>query len=254
MAGALAAKAYSRPAGAVLAIIRSFLLQKGVVEAPSEERDLFPPDWKVGVTRIPWEVGLAPGGQLSSVLPDISAYDEDGHEIHWTGTVDYAKVARLRASHDTPVRIVAAILASVTGRRIVESDVLGLAQKSPQALEKLKSAGSEYKAHLNRLLDVVALRRSPAFNEVSGRYKAQLRVLIEDQQARIREARIATRRVNQLLGERDEELARLDSGYQPKRATAQLALAAYGISLEENQEALRDEGIVSGVDLDDLNF
>jgi len=110
------------------------------------------------------------------------------------------------------------------------------------------------KAHFNRLLDPIALRRSPEFIEVSMRYKAQLRVLIEDQQAKIREARIATRRVNQLLGERDEALARLDSGYEPKRTTAAQALAQFGIDLAEDQSVLGGDGTIQPVDLEDLNF
>jgi hypothetical protein len=242
-------------AASVVWLVRGWLLSKGAPDAPSSPIDLFPGDWTVGSTAIPLEKGLRAGGGLAPILPHVRAYGPDGKEVHWLGDpVDYSGVDRLRADWDPPVEIVAGILTCVAGKKVSKEDVLRLAQSSPQALEKLKEAGAAFKAHFTRLLDIVALRRSPAFLEVSARYKAQLRVLIEDQQAKIREARVATRRVNQLLGERDEELAKLDGGYEPKRATAAAALAAYGILLSEDQVALSGDGTVTGVDLEDLNF
>jgi len=132
---------------------------------------------------------------------------------------------------------------------------LTVAQQSPQALEKLKEAGKAYKLHLQRMLDPVAQRRSPEFNRVAQQYKAQLRALIDEQQRVILEARRATRRVNQLLGERDEALSRLDPGYVAKRKSAAAALAQFGIELgEEEEDAAALEDVVTRDALHDLDF
>lgn len=130
---------------------------------------------------------------------------------------------------------------------------IGVAQQSPQALEKLKEAGKEMKLHFQRLLDPVAKRRSPEFNRVAQRYKGELRALIDEQQRVILQARQATRRVNQLLGERDEALSRLDPGYVAKRKSAAAALAQYGIDLG-GEDAAALEDTVSREALEDLDF
>lgn len=241
---------------AVLWVLRTWLRAKGVETLPSRPRELYPAPWKVGNTEIPVERGMTSRDQLQLALPSLRVYRADGSEIHWEpdSSPDVTSWDRVKAEWDPPVEIVAYMLSTIQARRIVKDDVLRLAQASPQALEKLKQAGSDFKAHFQRYLDPVALRRSPEFNRVSARYKAELRVLIEDQQEKIRQARAATRRVNQLLGERDQELARLDSGYTPKRATAAAALAAFGISLDDEGDSISGEGVVTGVDLEDLNF
>ncbi|AIW81424.1 hypothetical protein [Colletotrichum higginsianum non-segmented dsRNA virus 1] len=218
-------------------IIRRWLLSKGITQGPATPASIYPPGWRVGRTPIPVEGGGVGVRTLDEVLPNLRAYDEVGNEVfvvqpegNWT------RVARLVAVWPAPVTIVAGMLSALQDTRVTTDRVLGLAQRSPEALEKLKAAGAEFKAHVQRFLDPVALRRSPEFVEVSQRYKRELRALIDEQQRAIREARAATRRVNQLLGERDQALARLDPAYVPKRATAAAALAQYGIDLGEEGE------------------
>nr|QDB74979.1 MAG: hypothetical protein [Penicillium miczynskii RNA virus 1] len=238
-----------------MGIINLFLGAKGVNVAIPDTMALFPPGWKVGTTTIPVTVSGRLNPRLVAIIPHLDIVDARGTEFVWVNdATDNSQFARIKASWDTPVDIIAGILSSVTSKTVTKEDVLKLAQSSPQALEKLKEAGKVFKAHLTRLFDPVSLSRSPEYEETSARFKAQLRVLINDQQAKIREAKIATRRVNQLLGERDEALAKLDSRYEPKRATAAQALAQFGISLEEDQSTFADDGAVTGIDLEDLNF
>nr|WEY07679.1 hypothetical protein [Penicillium citrinum non-segmented dsRNA virus 1] len=242
-------------AASVLRALNVFLAAKGVDLTLKHPKELFPDDWRVGSTVIRVEHGSTVSRGLGPILPNLRIFGRDGKEMHWiTDTTDPSLIDRVKADWDSPVVIIAGILTAITGKNVSKEEVLKLAQTSPQALEKLKEAGSSLKSHLNRLLDPVSLSRSPEFLEVSARYRAQLRVLIDDQQAKIREAKIATRRVNQLLGERDEALSKLDAKYTPKRATAAAALAQYGISLEEEQSALAEDDVVRGLDLEDLNF
>ncbi|AKM52548.1 hypothetical protein [Ustilaginoidea virens unassigned RNA virus HNND-1] len=238
-----------------LDIIRRFLMHQGVSALPRGVEDLFPSDWRVGKTPVPLEWDTVGGRALAGVLPNIRAYDVDGREIHWVGEGrDISHASRLKAEWDAPITIVAAILTAVKKAKISEEDVKLVAQHSPQALEKLKEAGAAYKAHLNRFLDPVALRRDPRYGEVAARYKAEIRSLVAEQQAKIVEARKVTRRLNQLLGQRDEELAKLDPGFTPKRATAAAELAKFGITLEEGEEAESAEAGLTAQMLEDLNF
>jgi hypothetical protein len=192
---------------------------------------------------------------FQNILPSLRGYDQEGKEVDWIDEgADSSRVVRLVAVWDPPVEMVANLLAGVKGTKVTKEDVLRVAEKSPQALEALKKAGSDFRGHFLRFLDPVALRRSPDFNRVAQRYKVQLRAAIDEQQRLIRDARAATRRVNQILGERDEELATLDPGYTPKRATAASALRGFGIDLGEALESADPEGHVAAGVLDDLDF
>lgn len=243
-------------AGAILYVIQRFLAGQGVSGGPSRGLDLFPPEWKVGRTPIP--VADENGRilrQIARALPTLRAYDSQGREVHWVEEGrDMSDVVRLTAQWDAPVEIIARMLSVLKRADVSKDDVLTVAEKSPQALEALKSSGAELKAHFLRYLDPVALRRSPEFNSVAQRYKRQLRAAIDEQQRLIREARAATRRVNQILGERDEALAALDPGYVPKRATAATALRQFGIDLGEALDARDPEGQTASGVLEDLDF
>ncbi|UVW56412.1 hypothetical protein [Colletotrichum gloeosporioides RNA virus 1] len=224
-------------AAAVLYVIREFLAQQGVTDLPADPSSLFPQGWKVGNTPVPVRTTGNDFPWLRDALPHLHGYDASGQEVHWIGEGrDMSSVVRLTANWDSPVSIVSCILSDTKNVKITVDDVLGIAQKSPQALEKLKASGKEFKAHLQRFLDPVALRRSPEFNRVSAEYKAKLRTLIDAQQKAIMAARQATAAVNKCLGERDDALSSLDPGYVAKRATARNALAAYGIDLGEDAE------------------
>jgi len=220
----------------VLHVINRFLAPRGVENRPLTVRALYPSGWQVGRTEIPCTGDNEGIVTLRAVTPNVRGWSRSGNEVYWADGGEFSShVDRLTAEWDSPVEIVAGILSAVRGRRVDRDAVLDVAQKSPQALEKLKEAGKVYKAHFQRLLDPVALRRSPEFNEVAQRYKQELRALIDEQQRLIREARAATRRVNQLLGERDEALSRLDPGYEAKRVTAAEALRRHGIDLGESE-------------------
>nr|QED88099.1 hypothetical protein [Colletotrichum gloeosporioides RNA virus 1] len=241
-------------ASAVLYVIREFLAQQGVTDLPTDFNSLFPEGWKVGNTAVP----IRRSGQdlpwLRDALPHLQGFDSAGNEVHWIdGGRDMSSVVRLTANWDSPVSIVSCILSDIKNVSVKVDDVLGIAQRSPQALEKLKASGKEFKAHLQRFLDPVALRRSPEFNRVSAEYKARLRTLIDAQQKAIMAARQATAAVNKCLGERDDALSSLDPGYVAKRATARNALAAYGIDLGEDVE-MADAEETAAQALQDLDF
>jgi hypothetical protein len=238
------------------AVLRDFLRGKDVPNGPQAGRQLYPVEWFVGRTPVPIAGGPEVEQAMREVLPNVRAYDPRGSEVHMASTDEEWKgIDRLVAEWKAPVEIVARILTAVQRRVVSVDDVLVVAQRSPEALEKLKHSGATFKQHFQRLLDPIALRRSPEFNNVSQRYKRQLRSLIDDQQRLIREARAATRRVNDLLGERDQELSQLDPGYQPKRQTAAAALARFGIDLGEEVEQVGTlEEDMGGVNIQDLDF
>jgi hypothetical protein len=237
-----------------LLLIQRFLEQKQVPNTPKSIGDLFPDDWRVGNTPIPTAGHQVVVQAMRAMIPVVRAFNSDGDEVKWVGRGrDLAGVSRLTAEWAPPVMLVAGILSAVRKRKVEKDTVLEVAQQSPQALEKLKEAGKALKTHFQRLLDPVAQRRSPEFNRTAQQYKARLRTLIDEQQRVILEARRATRMVNQLLGERDEALSRLDPGYVAKRKSAAAALAQFGIDLDgEEMAALEDN--VSKQALDDLDF
>ncbi|BCH36646.1 hypothetical protein [Aspergillus lentulus non-segmented dsRNA virus 1] len=241
---------------AVLSVIQRFHHARGVSNGPRSVDDLFPRDWKVGRTPILLHASRAGEHALLEAIPLLNAWDKKGNEITFLDSGHgYDEVDRITARWKSPVEVVAAVLTAVKQQRVTDEDVLKVAQKSPEALEKLKIAAKAFKMHFLRFLDPVALRRSPEFNEVAQRYKRELRALIADQQRLVLETKAATRRVNALLGERDAALARLDPGYQPKRQTASDALASFGIQLgEEEEEVTNLAAEMGGVNLDDLDF
>ncbi|AKC57300.1 putative capsid protein [Beauveria bassiana RNA virus 1] len=239
---------------AVLRVLQAFLGARGVTTLPGSVRDLYPSNWRIGNTTIPVRGAPESATRLGEVLPHLRGFNAKGEEVHWISEGrDASSVVRLTAEWDSPVEIAAAILADVKDVDVSKDDVLVVAQRSPQALEQLKKSGKEFKEHVQRWLDPVALRRSPEFIAVSLRYKAQLRSLIDEQQKAIVAARKATAAVNRALGERDEALARLDPGYVPKRATAARALAEFGIDLDGDTEMDDAAGAASDA-LRDLDF
>nr|UAN07875.1 coat protein [Alternaria longipes dsRNA virus 1] len=215
----------------IYTIVRQWHDLNGVTGVVTDPRSLFPGDWTLGRTRLVYDPGVA-GRYLRRMLPDLKCYTAKGLET--AGVVqgsDDVKTARITAEWRPPVHLVAEILSYKSERTVSADEVVALAQSAPDALEKLKEAGKSLKAHFTRLLDMVALRRSPAYNETAARYKAQLKVLIQEQYNHVLALKQATKRVNDLLAERDAELARLDPGYTPKKQSAQDALARYGIDL-----------------------
>ncbi|QAB47443.1 putative capsid protein [Combu double-strand RNA mycovirus] len=243
--------------GSFLTAIQGFLYAKGVRSGwPTDGRQLFPADWRIGKTTLhpdKYEVGYS---AIISVLPEMICTMDSGRELRWFEVADqWTSVNRMVAKWQSAINIVAAMLTCARGVETSELQVRSLAQQSPEALEKLKEAGAQFKAHFQRFLDPVAFRRSPEFNRVALRYKAELRGLIDEQQKAVRALRAATRRVNQVLGERDAELARLDSGYTPKRVTATAALARFGIDLDADQTpSIAGEDTVNADVLDGLDF
>lgn len=243
-------------ATSMLRILNLFHAHQGVSGSPHDIEDLFPRDWRVGRTPINvTDSGGAIWTTIDRILPTLHGYDKDGREVRWIDEgANSADIVRLTAVWESPVTIVAAILSTVKGAQVSRDDVLKVAERSPQALEALKQAGKELKEHITRMLDPVALRRSPEFNRVAQRYKRELRAAIEEQQRLIRDAKAATRRVNQILGERDEALSSLDPGYTAKRATAASALRQFGIDLGSAMSPDDPEGNVASGVLDDLDF
>ncbi|QIC51518.1 putative nucleocapsid protein [Fusarium culmorum virus 1] len=238
----------------VLKILQQWLGAKGVATSPQSVGELFPDGWAVGRTAIPIKMRNGEPYWLSRVLPHLRGYDKEGDEVKYIELGrDALNVVRLTAQWLSPVDIVASILSDVKNAVVSKEDVLAVAQRSPQALEKLKESGKQFKEHFNRFLDPVALRRDPRFNQVAQEYKARLRALIDEQQKCILAARRATAAVNACLGERDAALSRLDPGYQAKRATAADALAQYGIDLGADQEMAAMEETAADV-LGSLDF
>ncbi|ALO50134.1 33 kDa protein [Penicillium janczewskii Beauveria bassiana-like virus 1] len=238
----------------ILRVIVEYLTSKGVTTLPATVRELFPSPWVIGKTSIPVRWVANDFTRLADVLPDVKAWNANGEEIHWLAPgSDWSGVARISAAWDPPVKIAAGILSDVKDAEISSDMVLSVAQRSPQALEQLKKSGKEFKDHFQRLLDPVALRRSPEFVAVAQRYKAQLRSLIDEQQRAIVAARKATAAVNKCLGERDDALSRLDPGYVAKRATAAAALREFGIDLEGDTEMADAEGVAQDA-LANLDF
>nr|WNN27074.1 putative nucleocapsid protein [Fusarium oxysporum virus 1] len=239
---------------AVLKVLQQWLGAKGVQNAPDSVQDLFPDGWAVGRTRVPIRMSRGMPQWLQIILPHLHGYDKDGNVVKWIEVGrDVSVVARLTAQWLSPVEIVSGILSDIKGAKVSKDDVLAIAQRSPQALEKLKESGKRFKEHFNRFLDPVALRRDPRFNQVAQEYKARLRGLIDEQQRCILEARRATAAVNACLGERDAALSRLDPGYQAKRATAADALAQYGVDLGADEEMAAMEETAADI-LGNLDF
>ncbi|KAK9237112.1 hypothetical protein V1525DRAFT_388857 [Lipomyces kononenkoae] len=240
---------------AALEIIRLFLAKHGVKEAPKTTRDLLPADWKAGSTVIPIDFESPGGVQFREYIPDIQAYDQTGAEIHWLGfNKDPSPVFRLKADWDAPVDIVSGILSALTNTVVTRNEVLRLAEQSPETYDTVKKAVAPYKAHFNRLLDPVVLRRDPSYNDVAARYKAQIRSLFAEQQDAAMRLRQINIQLNELLAERDKELSSLDSGYQPRHARAPAELARHGITTTKEEEWGTVETGLTAEALEDLDF
>jgi len=218
-----------------LTAIQSFHRAHGVNDRVNGMEDLFPPNWALGRTTLTYRE-TEESKFLKGALPTIKAYDKKGREQARVVVSGDHQTTRLVATWPSPVDITRAILSYKSGGEVSKEQLVELAQRSPEALEKLKACGKAWKGHLTRLLDMTALRRDPQFNEVAMRYKAQLRALIDEQMAAVMAQRAATKRVNDCLAERDAALARLDPSYTPKKLTARAALARFGIDIDEKEE------------------
>jgi hypothetical protein len=111
--------------------------------------------------------------------------------------------------------------------------VLQVAQSSPAALEAVKGALKEFKEHLNRLCNPIALRRDPAFVRTAQMFREKLKVVADELQAVSRRRSQLTAQLNKILAERDRELHRLDPAYVPKRLDASTVLRQYGLDVAE---------------------
>ncbi|KAK9241296.1 hypothetical protein V1525DRAFT_5254 [Lipomyces kononenkoae] len=213
-------------------IIRLFLIKKGVNDGPKTARDLFPPAWKIGKTPIPVDFKPPGGVQLRDAIPDIRAYDGTGEEVRWLGAdMDMSPVVRLKADWSAAVDMAGGVWSAVQKKVVTRDDILRLSEQSHEAYARLKEAVAVQKAHINRLLDPVAGRRDPTFNQVAARYKAQIRSLTEEQaQASLRLHEISGR-LQKLLVARDDELAGLDQAYKRKHVSA----AAVGLGTRQKK-------------------
>uniref|UniRef100_A0AAU7YBT8 Uncharacterized protein n=1 Tax=Exserohilum turcicum non-segmented dsRNA virus 1 TaxID=3229039 RepID=A0AAU7YBT8_9VIRU len=238
-----------------LAIIQAWHRANGVEGQVHDVASLFPSPWKLGRTDL-FYTASSRGQYLRRILPELQFFDSKNRAqptlVPGTGE---GATKRVTAVWQAPVMIVAGILSMRSGREVTKEEVASVAQQSPEALEKLKEAGKAYKAHVTRLLDMVALRRSPEYNAVAMRYKAELKVAIDEQMRAVIAMRAATRRVNEVLARRDKALAALDPGYEPKKKSAADALARYGIDLGDDGEEMASLEDERGVNvLDDLDF
>lgn len=231
-----------------VANLRDFHIANGFTDVFRGVHNFFPEHWSVGRTKLIYGVGEPRDEFLRDIIPDIRGFNAKGEEQERV-VVDDGKEATVRviARFLPSVDIIQGILSYTAGRKISKDGVLKMAQESPDALEKLKASGKLFKEHVNRLVDLVALRRSPQFSGVAARYKAELKALIDEQMRAVIALRAATRRVNAKLAERDSELSGLDPGYKVKRRDAGTALAQFGITFGDVEE-----GGGGDVDLDDL--
>ncbi|KAK9368081.1 hypothetical protein V1509DRAFT_624210 [Lipomyces kononenkoae] len=244
---------------AAVEIIRLFLAKHDVNSGPRTTRDLFPADWQVGSTVIPIDFKSTGGAQLRHVIPNIQAYGQSGKEIHWVGDhKDMTSVFRIKADWIPPVDLASGVLSALVNQVVTQKEVLEYAQKSPQSYAKLKNAVATYKAHFNRMLDPVSLRRDPKFNETAAMYSARLRSLTAKQQDLAMQLRQVNREMDQVLSERDAKLSSLDPGYKPKHRIARAEqLPSNGISqIKEEDTEYSDaiESISSSYALEDLEF
>ncbi|QRZ20362.1 hypothetical protein [Alternaria dianthicola dsRNA virus 1] len=238
-----------------LAIVQAWHRANGVEGQVPDVAALFPSPWKLGRTDLNY-TSTSRGRWLRWMLPELQFFDgkNNQQETLRPGRGEGA-TKRVTAKWDAPVVLVSRILSFRANREVTKEEVASVAQQSPEALEKLKEAGKAYKAHVTRLLDMVALRRSPEYNAVAMRYKAELKVAIDEQMQAVIAMRRATRRVNEVLAARDKALAALDPAYEPKKKSAADALAKYGIDLgSEGDEMASLEDERGANVLDELDF
>ncbi|KAK9390106.1 hypothetical protein V1515DRAFT_592963 [Lipomyces mesembrius] len=205
---------------AAVEIMRLFLANNGHNDGPKTARDLFPAAWKLRSTVIPIDFASR-RAPLRDAIAEIRAYDRMGKEIRWLGAdKDMSPVDRIWAEWPATVDMASAVLSATDNKVVTRDEVLRLNEQSPEAYRLLKEAVALFKAHFNRLLDPVAGRRDPKFQDVAARYKAQIRSLAAEQQELSMRQGELSRRMEQLLAERDAELSTLDPGYNSKHVSA----------------------------------
>lgn len=223
------------PANATRAfnLLRRYHELNGVTKPVLTILDLFPSPWPLGRGNVPTNIPTRLA-TLFPTLPLITPVSKSGAEqTEIVGPDQPDPTVSFKTEWQPPVEVIAAILSAMKGQPVTRDDVLVVAQKSPEALEKLKDCGKVFKEHFTRQLNVIELRRDPRFNEVAARYRAQLRAMLSQQSELQIQVRTIQRQINDLLAERDEELHRLDPGYTPKRQSAAAVLRGFGIEIEE---------------------
>ncbi|KAK9240212.1 hypothetical protein V1525DRAFT_430238 [Lipomyces kononenkoae] len=173
----------------------------------------------IAQTPIPCDLETPGGVELRHAIPEIRAYNANGEEIHCLDA-DMSPVIRLMADWPATVVMASAVLSAAQNKVVTREELLRLNEQSPETYHHLKESVALYKAHFNRLLDPVAGRRDPKFQEVAARYKEEIRSLAAKKEEAAMRLREVSRELERRLAARDEELSRLDPGYKQKHVTA----------------------------------
>jgi hypothetical protein len=201
-------------------------------------QDLMPEYFVVGTAKVPVD-SMKGKSYLQNLIPPCTVVDDAG--VTFEPTIGAAKPSHLgkivQVKLDWKVHsnleLIRVFLSATSGKKLTSEMVLQVAQSSPAALEAVKGALKEFKEHLNRLCNPIALRRDPAFVRTAQMFREKLKVVADELQAVSRRRSQLTAQLNKILAERDKELHRLDPAYVPKRLDASSVLRQYGLDVAE---------------------